>query len=65
MHDLSQPETLAITIAADYSGGHAVRFTEDDAAPGVDPAQQKMMMFMPLMFGYIFYFLRPGWYYTT
>ena len=28
--------------------------------PGVDPSQQKMMMFMPLVFGYIFYFLSSG-----
>jgi YidC/Oxa1 family membrane protein insertase len=26
----------------------------------MDPAQQKMMMFMPLMFGYMFYFASAG-----
>jgi YidC/Oxa1 family membrane protein insertase len=28
-------------------------------SPGMDPAQQKMMMFMPLLFGYMFY-LQPA-----
>jgi YidC/Oxa1 family membrane protein insertase len=29
-------------------------------SPGVDPNQQKMMLFMPLVFGYIFWFLSSG-----
>ncbi len=29
-------------------------------AAGVDPSQQKMMMFMPLLFGYMFYFASAG-----
>ena len=29
-------------------------------AAGVDPNQQKMMMFMPLMFGFMFYGLSSG-----
>jgi len=29
-------------------------------AAGVDPAQQKMMMFMPLMFGMFFYNMASG-----
>jgi YidC/Oxa1 family membrane protein insertase len=28
--------------------------------PGMDPTQQKMMMFMPLMMGYMFYFASSG-----
>jgi len=30
------------------------------ASPGMDPAQQKMMKFMPLIFGYIFWFQASG-----
>ncbi len=61
VHDLSQPETLAIRILPITADRHAVRFAEDDACtPGVDPSQQKMMMFMPLVFGYMFYFLSSG-----
>ena len=29
-------------------------------SPGVDPSQQKMMMFMPLVFGFMFYYLSAG-----
>ena len=29
-------------------------------AAGVDPNQQKMMMFMPLMFGFMFYYASAG-----
>ena len=29
-------------------------------SPGMDPAQQKMMLFMPLVLGYIFYYLSAG-----
>jgi YidC/Oxa1 family membrane protein insertase len=29
-------------------------------SPGVDPTQQKMMMLMPLVMGYMFYFASSG-----
>ena len=29
-------------------------------SPGVDPSQQKMMMMMPLVFGFMFYYLSAG-----
>jgi YidC/Oxa1 family membrane protein insertase len=29
-------------------------------SPGMDPTQQKMMLFMPLVLGYIFYYLSAG-----
>ena len=29
-------------------------------SPGMDPSQQKIMLFMPLMFGYMFYFASAG-----
>jgi YidC/Oxa1 family membrane protein insertase len=61
VHDLSQPETLAlralplILIATQYLQ------TKMTPQPGVDPSQQKMMMLlMPMMMGYIFYFLSSG-----
>jgi YidC/Oxa1 family membrane protein insertase len=58
--DLSSPETLpihllpVILIATQF-------FTQKlTPAAGVDPNQQKMMMFMPLMFGFMFYYASAG-----
>ena len=34
--------------------GDDVLAAEDDADHGADPAQQQMMMFMPIMFGFMF-----------
>ena len=61
VHDLSQPETLAIRIlpiVLVITQFLSQKMTPP--SPGMDPTQQKMMMFMPLMFGYIFYFLAAG-----
>ena len=58
--DLSQPETLAIhllpiiLIASQFL---AQRMTP---ATGMDPNQQKIMMFMPLMYGFMFYYASAG-----
>jgi YidC/Oxa1 family membrane protein insertase len=58
--DLSQPETLAIhllpiiLIASQFL---AQRMTP---ATGMDSNQQKIMMFMPLMYGFMFYYASAG-----
>jgi hypothetical protein len=36
----------------------------DDAGRSVDPAQQKMMMFMPIMFTFMFLWAPSGWRFT-
>jgi YidC/Oxa1 family membrane protein insertase len=54
--DLSQPETLAIRILPLLMVGTQFWLQKmTPATPGADPAQQKMMMFMPLMMGVFFY----------
>ena len=61
VHDLSQPEQLAIHILPIIMV--ASQFFMQKMTPqaaGVDPNQQKMMMFMPLMFGFFFYNLPSG-----
>ena len=61
VHDLTRPETLAIRLLPVLllvTQFLTQRMTPP--SPGMDPAQQKMMMFMPLIFGYIFYFQASG-----
>jgi YidC/Oxa1 family membrane protein insertase len=58
--DLSQPETLAIHLLPILLVGTQFLMQRMTPSPGVDPSQQKMMMFMPLMFGYMFYFASAG-----
>lgn len=61
VRDLSQPETIPIRILPILL--IVTQFISQKMtpqAPGADPSQQKMMMFMPLIFGYIFYFLSSG-----
>jgi YidC/Oxa1 family membrane protein insertase len=61
VHDLSQPETLAIRLLPVILVTTQYLQTKMTPQPGVDPSQQKMMMLlMPLMMGYIFYFLSSG-----
>jgi YidC/Oxa1 family membrane protein insertase len=58
--DLSQPETLAIralTVLLIVTQFLQQKMTP---SPGMDPAQQKMMMIMPLALGYMFYFASSG-----
>jgi YidC/Oxa1 family membrane protein insertase len=58
--DLSQPETLAIHLLPILLVITQFMQQKMTPQPGVDPSQQKMMMFMPLMFGYMFYFASAG-----
>jgi YidC/Oxa1 family membrane protein insertase len=61
VHDLSQPETLAIRALPIIL--MVTQFWQQSMTPqpGVDPAQAKMMKwFMPAMMCYIFYFLSSG-----
>jgi YidC/Oxa1 family membrane protein insertase len=61
VQDLSQPETIAIRALPVLLV--AVQFLTQwltPPAPGMDPAQQKMMMFMPVVMGYMFYFSSAG-----
>lgn len=59
--DLSRPEQLAIRVLPLVM--IATQFISQQltpAAPGMDPAQQKMMKFMPLFFGFMFYYQSAG-----
>ncbi|MEP7353417.1 MAG: membrane protein insertase YidC [Acidobacteriota bacterium] len=58
--DISQPETLAIRALPVILVASQFLTQKMTPAPGVDPTQQKMMLFMPLMFGYIFYYASAG-----
>jgi YidC/Oxa1 family membrane protein insertase len=61
VHDLSQPETLAIRLLPLILIATQFLQTKMTPQPGVDPSQQRMMMLlMPMMMGYIFYFLSSG-----
>ena len=53
--DLSQPETLAIRLLPLMMIASQFILQKMTPTPGQDPAQAKMMMFMPLMFGFMFY----------
>lgn len=59
--DLSRPETLAIRILPIVL--IATQFLMQKmmpASPGMDPTQQKMMLFMPLALGFMFYYQSSG-----
>ena len=58
--DLSQPEHLAIKILP--LAMIASQFWMQKMTPqaNVDPSQQKMMLFMPLVFGFMFYNFPSG-----
>jgi YidC/Oxa1 family membrane protein insertase len=60
VHDLSQPETLPIRMLPVILVITQFLSQKMTPTPGMDPAQQKMMMFMPLMLGYMFYFASAG-----
>jgi YidC/Oxa1 family membrane protein insertase len=60
VHDLSQPETIAIRVLPIILIVTQFLTQKMTPQPGVDPAQQKMFMIMPLFLGYIFYFLSSG-----
>ena len=59
--DLSQPEHLAIHVLPIIMiVTQFVMQKMTPMSPGADPSQQRMMQFMPLVFGFIFYNLPSG-----
>jgi YidC/Oxa1 family membrane protein insertase len=58
--DLSQPETLAIRVLPLVMIGTQFLLQRMTPMTGGDPTQQRMMMFMPLMFGFMFYGASSG-----
>jgi YidC/Oxa1 family membrane protein insertase len=58
--DLSQPETLPIKILPLVMIASQFIMQRMTPQPAGDPAQQKMMMFMPLVFGFMFYNFPSG-----
>jgi YidC/Oxa1 family membrane protein insertase len=60
VHDLSQPETIAIRILPILLIITQFLSQKMTPSPGMDPAQQKMMLIMPLALGYMFYFSSSG-----
>jgi YidC/Oxa1 family membrane protein insertase len=60
VHDLSQAESLPIHILPILVVVTQFISQKMTPNPGMDPAQAKMMLFMPLMMGYFFYFYSAG-----
>jgi YidC/Oxa1 family membrane protein insertase len=60
VHDLSQPEHLPIKILPIVMIATQFLTQKMMPQPGADPAQQKMTMFMPLIFGFMFYNFASG-----
>lgn len=59
--DLSQPETIAIRILPLLMIGTQFYLQKmTPPTPGADPMQQKMMLFMPLIMGFMFYGVSSG-----
>jgi YidC/Oxa1 family membrane protein insertase len=58
--DLSSPETIALHILPIILVATQFLSQRMTPAAGVDPSQQKMMMLMPLMFGFMFYYASAG-----
>jgi YidC/Oxa1 family membrane protein insertase len=58
--DLSQPEQLAIRVLPILLIITGFVMQKMTPMATVDPAQQKTMMFMPLMMGFIFYQAQSG-----
>jgi YidC/Oxa1 family membrane protein insertase len=58
--DLSQPEHLAIKILPLTMIASQFIMQKMTPQPAGDPSQQKMMMFMPLVFGFMFYNFPSG-----
>ena len=63
--DLSQPEHSADHDSALVMIASQFIMQKMTPARAAIPAQQKMMMFMPLIFGFMFYNSRAAWCYTT
>ena len=60
IHDLSQPETFAIKILPIVMLVSQFYMQSMTPQANVDPNQQKMMKFMPLIFGFMFYNFASG-----
>ncbi len=58
--DLSQPENLPLKVLPIAMIVTQFLMQKMMPAPGVDPNQQRMMLFMPLIFGFMFYNLPSG-----
>jgi YidC/Oxa1 family membrane protein insertase len=58
--DLSQPESIAIRILPILLVVTQFLSQKMTPSPGMDPAQQKIMLFMPLMFGFMFWGASAG-----
>ena len=58
--DLSQPEHLPIKILPILMIASQFAFQQLTPQPNADPSQQKLMKFMPLIFGYMFYWFASG-----
>jgi YidC/Oxa1 family membrane protein insertase len=58
--DLSQPEQLPIHILPLIMIVSQFVMQQMTPSPGMDPSQAKMMKFMPLMFGFLFYNFSSG-----
>jgi len=58
--DLSQPETLPIRILPVTMVATQFIMQKMTPSASVDPSQQRMMMLMPLMFGFMFYYSSSG-----
>jgi YidC/Oxa1 family membrane protein insertase len=58
--DLSQPESLAIRVLPILLIITQFLSQKMTPSPGMDPAQQKMMLIMPIVLGYMFYFASAG-----
>jgi YidC/Oxa1 family membrane protein insertase len=58
--DLSQPEHLPIKILPLVMIGSQFLMQKITPQANADPSQQKMMMFMPLIFGFMFYNFASG-----
>jgi YidC/Oxa1 family membrane protein insertase len=59
IHDLSAPDPFYI-LPVLYAGTAWVQVKLQPPAPGMDPMQQKIMQFMPLMFSAMFLFFPSG-----
>ena len=60
VHDLSQPETIAIRVLPVLLVVTGFIMQKMTPTTGGDPAQQKMMQFMPLMMGFFFWKAQSG-----
>jgi YidC/Oxa1 family membrane protein insertase len=60
VNDLSQPEHLPIKILPIIMIASQFYMQKMTPQPNADPSQQKMMMFMPLVFGFMFYNFPSG-----